>query len=115
MQQLNIQLQKRIKRTELAENSLGNVDAHNPHFMGRTVEMRRLREQFVKPDTIGLLTAVHGLGGVGKTALAIESQRAHSQLIAAGLASIKIKNTKLGSNIPRNLLRGSSIHSYFCG
>jgi len=39
----------------------------------------------------------------------VESQRAHSPLLAAGLASIKIKNSKLGSKIPRSLLRGSSI------
>jgi hypothetical protein len=39
----------------------------------------------------------------------LESQRAHSPLLAAGLASIKIKNTKLGSKITRSLLRGSSI------
>ena len=45
----------------------------------------------------------------------IESQRAHwlrrarklgSPLLAAGLASIKLKNSKLGSKIPRSLLRG---------
>ena len=84
LQQLNIQLQKRIKRTELAENSLGNIDAHNPHFIGRTVEMRRLREQFVKPGTIGIITAVHGLGGVGKTALAIQYAHAFAEEYGGG-------------------------------
>ena len=50
--------------------------------------------------------------------LLVESQRAHwlrrarklgSPLLAAGLASIKIKNSKLGSKIPRSLLQESSI------
>jgi tetratricopeptide (TPR) repeat protein len=84
IQQLNIQLQKRIKQTELAENSIGNIDAHNPHFIGRTIEMRRLREQFVKPGTIGVLTAVHGLGGVGKTALAVQYAHAFAEEYGGG-------------------------------
>ena len=71
MRLLNTQLQDRIIRGERAEKGLGNVDAHNPHFVGRTVELRRLRETMAL-GKVGVLTAVHGLGGVGKTALAIE-------------------------------------------
>jgi hypothetical protein len=49
----------------------GNVDRHNEHFVGRTAESRRLRDM-VGLNKIGILTTVHGLGGIGKTALATE-------------------------------------------
>ncbi len=49
----------------------GNVDRHNERFVGRTFELRRLRE-LVGLNKVGVLTAVHGLGGMGKTALAVE-------------------------------------------
>lgn len=71
MKSLHEQLRDRIRRGEHSEQSLGNVDAHNPHFIGRISELRRLRET-VALGRVGVLTAVHGLGGVGKTALAIE-------------------------------------------
>lgn len=49
----------------------GNVDRHNEHFVGRAAELRRLR-QMVGLNKIGMLTTVHGLGGIGKTALATD-------------------------------------------
>lgn len=78
MHQLNTQLKARITRGERAEHSLGNVDAHNPHFIGRTTELRRLRET-VALGKVGVLTAVHGLGGVGKTVLSEELHESNCQ------------------------------------
>ena len=72
MGKLNAQIVQTITRGERAEKSLGNVDAHNPHFIGRTANLRMLRDNFVKPGHIGVVTAVNGVGGLGKTALAIE-------------------------------------------
>ena len=83
MRQLNIQLKERITRGERAQHSLGNVDAHNPHFIGRTTELRRLRET-VALGKVGVLTAVHGLGGVGKTSLAIEYAHAFAHEYGGG-------------------------------
>ncbi|MBX7212117.1 MAG: toll/interleukin-1 receptor domain-containing protein [Verrucomicrobiaceae bacterium] len=68
MGKLNRQIVQTITRGERAEKSLGNVDAHNPHFIGRTANLRMLRENFVKPGHIGVVTAVNGVGGLGKTA-----------------------------------------------
>ncbi len=71
MDKLNEKLVERIERYKSAESNLGNVDAHNMHFIGRVGELRRLRETMAL-GRVGVLTAVHGLGGVGKTALAVE-------------------------------------------
>jgi len=83
MHQLNLGLRERIDRGEKAESGLGNVDTHNPHFIGRTAELRRLRE-LVALGPVGLLTVVHGLGGVGKTALAVEYAHAFAHEYGGG-------------------------------
>ena len=49
----------------------GNVDRHNEHFVGRSAELRRLRE-IVAFEKLGAITVINGTDGVGKTALAIE-------------------------------------------
>jgi tetratricopeptide (TPR) repeat protein len=83
MHQLNQGIKERISRGEKAESGLGNVDAHNHHFIGRAAELRRLREM-VALGPVGLLTVVHGLGGVGKTALAIEYAHAFAHDYGGG-------------------------------
>jgi hypothetical protein len=64
--------------------SLGNVDAHNPHFIGRGANLRMMRENFVKPGQIGVVTAVNGIGGLGKTALAVEYAHAFADEYGGG-------------------------------
>ncbi len=84
MGKLNRQIFQTTTRGERAEKSLGNVDAHNPHFIGRTANLRMLRENFVKPGHIGVVTAVNGVGGLGKTALAIEYAHAFADEYGGG-------------------------------
>jgi tetratricopeptide (TPR) repeat protein len=84
MGKLNHQIAETILRGERAEKSLGNVDAHNPHFIGRMVNLRLLRENFVKPGNIGVIAAVNGVGGLGKTALAIEYAHAFADEYGGG-------------------------------
>jgi tetratricopeptide (TPR) repeat protein len=81
---LNRQIVETIQRGERAERSLGNVDAHNPHFIGRGAILRKMRENFVKPGHIGVVTAVNGIGGLGKTALAIEYAHAFADEYGGG-------------------------------
>ena len=71
MDELNRQIHDRLGRIRKVLEAKGNVDRHNEHFVGRTAELRRLREP-VGLGKVGVLTAVHGLGGMGKTALAVE-------------------------------------------
>lgn len=86
--QLNIQINNRINQAEWMENSLGNTDRHNPHFIGRTMELRRLREA-VSLGKVGVITAVHGLGGVGKTALAVEYAHAFAREYGGGCWQVR--------------------------
>jgi len=44
----------------------------NPHFTGRQDLLRRLREALTSGHHAALTQAIHGLGGVGKTQLAVE-------------------------------------------
>ncbi|MCB9267762.1 MAG: toll/interleukin-1 receptor domain-containing protein [Lewinellaceae bacterium] len=83
LQKLIARLHSRIIRVERAEHSLGNVDAHNPYFIGRNMEMRRLREAAAL-GKVGILTAVHGMGGIGKTALALEYAHAFASDYGGG-------------------------------
>src|SRR4029077_8137095 len=64
------QVVTRIRRGEQAEQSAGNVEPYNPRFIGRARELSRLREQLAL-QRVGAMVAIHGLGGMGKTALAI--------------------------------------------
>jgi hypothetical protein len=84
IQNLVRQVEQTVLRAERSEQSLGNVDAHNPHFIGRTNNLRMLRENFVKPNHIGVVTAVNGIGGIGKSALAIEYAHAFADEYGGG-------------------------------
>lgn len=83
MNELNRQLRGRLERIRSVFDATGNVDRHNENFVGRTEELRRLRE-LAGLGKVGVLTAVHGLGGVGKTALAIEYAHAFAHEYAGG-------------------------------
>ncbi|WP_407661311.1 FxSxx-COOH system tetratricopeptide repeat protein [Frankia nepalensis] len=50
----------------------------NPNFVGRSVELARLRERLAGVGSASVLPqALHGLGGVGKTQLAVEYAHRH--------------------------------------
>ena len=56
-----------------AEPRIDIMPARNPRFTGRETELRRLREQLRDSGTAILSpVSLHGLGGVGKTQLALE-------------------------------------------
>jgi hypothetical protein len=99
IRELNTQIRERIARGAATEGSLGNVDAHNPHFVGWSAEIRRLREAVVL-GRVGLLTAIHGLGGVGKTALAVEYAHAFAHDYGGGRWQVRCEGKDdLGSAI----------------
>jgi tetratricopeptide (TPR) repeat protein len=80
---LRDQVATRIRRSEQAERSAGNVEPYNPQFIGRSRELSQLREQLALAP-VGAMVAIHGLGGIGKTALAIAYAYAFAQEYAGG-------------------------------
>lgn len=63
--------------------NIGNLRRHNEMFVGRSTELSRLREQ-VMASQIGVVTAVHGFGGQGKTELAITYAHVNRAVYGAG-------------------------------
>jgi hypothetical protein len=107
MGELDTCIVKSIERRERAQRCPGNVDAHNNHFVGRTDSLRDLRENFIKPGTVGTLVVISGLGGVGKTALAIEYAHAFAdeygggcwQIRCAGQTDLRVALTQLATTV----------------
>jgi tetratricopeptide (TPR) repeat protein len=85
---LNAQIKERVVRFEHTQFKTGNIDSHNLHFIGRTSELRKLRET-VALGKLGVLTAIHGLGGIGKTALAIEYANVFSHEYGGGCWQVR--------------------------
>jgi hypothetical protein len=76
-------LHTRLSQLRRLREVPGNLPAHNPHFVGREAEMQRLHEA-AGLGRFGVLTAVQGMGGVGKTALAIQYAYAYADFYPGG-------------------------------
>jgi tetratricopeptide (TPR) repeat protein len=76
---LKAQMAERLTRADRARASSTNVYRHNPQFVGRVRELTLLREALSERGSVGVVghgqtpgaIAVHGLGGMGKTELAL--------------------------------------------
>ncbi|MBL8829655.1 MAG: tetratricopeptide repeat protein [Planctomycetaceae bacterium] len=80
LEALKEQMAERLKRADRAQQSPTNLYRHNPQFVGRVRELTLLREALNERGSVGVVghetqsagaTAVHGLGGMGKTELAL--------------------------------------------
>lgn len=87
-------LLQRIKlaRRELARE-YGNLRAANEHFVGRRKQLRDLHEM-VGVGTLGVITAVHGLGGIGKTELALQYANDYARSFPGGIWWINAANQR---------------------
>ena len=78
---------QRIDRARRALAVPGNVRGMTPYFVGRNRELADLH-RLVGVGKIGLVTAVHGLGGQGKTELAVAYARGYADWYSLGLWSL---------------------------
>ena len=80
---LKSSLHTRLFRLRRIAGAPGNLPAHNPRFVGRETEMRRLHEA-AGLGQLGVISVVHGIGGLGKTALAIQYSFAYADFYPGG-------------------------------
>ena len=76
-----------------AEASPGNLRRQTPFFVGRKQELLDLHNH-LGVGTIGVVTAVHGLGGQGKTELAVAYAHAFADCYPAGLWALRAEGKK---------------------
>jgi hypothetical protein len=83
LDELSEQIRERLARQRRALDARGNVERSNTRFVGRVEEFRRLHES-VALGGAGVVTVIHGLGGLGKTALATEYAHAYAHEYSGG-------------------------------
>jgi len=91
LEELKISLNNRINRIRRVTKSGGNLPSSNSRFVGREREMKLLHES-VGLGKFGVLTAVHGMGGLGKTAIALQYAYAFADFYPGGRWQIGCAN-----------------------
>ncbi len=84
MEALGQSLWERLERARRADGVPGNLRRQNPFFVGRKEELRQLHERLTL-GAVGVVTAVHGMGGQGKTELAVAYAHGFADSYPAGL------------------------------
>jgi tetratricopeptide (TPR) repeat protein len=87
-----------------------------PNFVGRQKELALIHEQMQKANAVAI-SAVSGLGGVGKTELAIKYAREHEVDYSGGILWLNARDSDLAENIieasqlevPHKNLRGKRL------
>jgi Flp pilus assembly protein TadD len=83
LEDLERSIETRLSRLRKISKAPGNLPPHNPRFVGRIEEMERLHKATAL-GRFGCLTAVQGMGGLGKTTLAIQYAHAYTDYFSGG-------------------------------
>ncbi len=83
IQRLDQDLDLQLRRAARRAAGPSTIPPHNPQFVGRLEELRRLHRA-LSEGRVGAITAVHGLGGIGKSALAFEYAHAFADHYPGG-------------------------------
>ena len=102
--------QKQEHRRKTA--AIGNLTRGTSRFVGRTRELTQLGDALESPSTVGVVTAVRGLGGIGKTELVRHYGNRHRGQYAGGIWQIPAEGARemlpllarLASDLPGLLL-----------
>jgi len=73
----------RKRQLEERKNIPSNVRPHNANFTGRAQQIREIHEALTK-SSIGLITAIKGIGGIGKSTIAYEYAHAYIDYYQGG-------------------------------
>jgi tetratricopeptide (TPR) repeat protein len=99
---LGKKLADRISKLRSIARAPGNLRGHNPRFVGRSAEIERLHESTAL-GKLGVITALQGLGGLGKTALAIQYAYAYADHFPGGRWHIGCANERSLASAIRTL------------
>jgi len=83
LEELKNSLHSRIHRMRRIARAPGNLPVPNARFVGREREMKLLHDS-VGLGKFGVLTAVHGVGSLGKTAIAFQYAYAYADFYQGG-------------------------------
>lgn len=83
LEQLDQVLSDRLERMAARAASPTTTPPHNRNFVGRVEELRSIRESLAL-GSVGRVTAVQGIAGVGKSALAFEYAHAYAEEYSGG-------------------------------
>ena len=77
LERIAVRVSDQIARARWAENAewKGNISGATGTFVGRGIELAQIEEQMFQGGALGVITALRGLGGQGKTALALRYGR----------------------------------------
>ena len=78
-------LTDRLARTRRAADAPGNLREYNPHFVGREKQLIELHEALIRDCAVGVITAVNGFGGQGKTEFAVTYAHSRADSYPGGL------------------------------
>jgi tetratricopeptide (TPR) repeat protein len=81
--ELGLSMHEQLRQTHLAKLAPGNLRPPNPAFVGRISELSQLRTQ-LSGGAVGVVAAVHGIGGIGKTELAVAYAHHFAHLYQGG-------------------------------
>ena len=83
LERLAQDLDQRVQDVKRAAESETTVPPYNKKFSGRLDELLKLRDR-LKDDLSGVISGVHGLGGIGKTELAFTYAHAFASAYVGG-------------------------------
>ena len=83
----------RVQRARRSATVSGNVRRPNPHFVGRAEELEALHEKLAA-GAQGAVAVLHGLGGLGKTELAVAYAHGWAYAYPAGIWMLRAEGKK---------------------
>ena len=84
VKKLGLGVHEQVSQARLAKAAPGNLRRHNPGFVGRTTELNELHLRLTG-GALGVVTALHGIGGMGKTELAVTYAHAFAHMYQGGI------------------------------
>lgn len=86
-------LSNRVEMVDKAAASESDLPPYNKQFTGRLDELYQLRDQ-LNDDRTGVICSVHGLGGIGKTELALTYAHAFASFYPGGRFYVPCERAK---------------------